>query len=226
MYTWQDWKNAVDNLEMGWTNQWVFLDQREILLAKKSDAFKKIKSLLRERYNVIDIYKQLEEFDLCIKKQKGLTDDEEEKILLAVAFYAECNRPIISSSINSTLAELDTPQEKEKSALRYKYDIYTNLISFYLGYKEELNLFDTFVKFLRFNEELLSKYPSEKSNFYSVPYTISYLKFLIKKKQFDKSEYILSNFTIIPTGKMDTASLEKIKEKIAKEKNKWIELKN
>lgn len=213
----ENFKNALSNLELGWTNQWAFIDQREQLLLEKTTALKNKKALLKEGYDVVDIYKQLDEFNLCIRKQAGLTNEEEEKILLAALYYAENNRPIISSRLNNHLYILNNSFEKEKSALRYKYDVYLSLISFYLGYKKEFDLFNVFLDFLNFNEFLLSKYPNENQSFYSVGYTIIYLKFLIKVKKIERVKYIFENYTLNPIGKTDTANLEKIKEIIYKE---------
>ena len=43
-----DFKQTLDDLEMGWTNQWAFIDQRDELLRQKKLALKN-KTLLKKK---------------------------------------------------------------------------------------------------------------------------------------------------------------------------------
>lgn len=214
----QDFKNAIANLEMGWTNQWAFIDQREQLLSQKKLALKNKALLKREGYDVDDIYGQLEEFDACSRRQIPITDDDEEKILLAALEYALNNRPIISSKCNNDLAKFyaitENTESPKRAELRYKFDVYKNLINFYLYYQDELNLFEVVTKFLTFGQQVRNSDPSHPENYYYTFEAIQYLKFLVKKKEFDKANYIIDTFDLTPITKGDTTALEKIKEKI------------
>lgn len=219
MDNFQEFKNALTNIEMGWTNQWSFMAQLEKLLEQKPIVLKNRKALEREGYDVIDIYKQVDEFQKCIGEQKTLTDNEEERIILAALEYAKNNRPIIISKFNKSIAKLNEligdSKSSIESSLRYRYDVSANLVNFYLYYQDELDLFDVIIKFLTFTKYLHELYPNKKECYYSTPYVIEYLKFLIKKKEFDKAKYILKNFDLPPIGKGDTDKLEKIKTKLA-----------
>ena len=213
-----EWINKVNNLEMGWTNQWCFMDNRDTLLSYRKEALAKKKELGKMGYDVTDIYKQLDEFEKCINKQKTLTMDEEEKILLGALEYAENNRPIITSKLNRNLTVINSNKEKEQSSLRYKFDVYHSLINFYLGYKKDIDLFDTIVRFIEFDEYLIFTYPKDKNNFYCTSTVIYYLKFLIREKQFEKAIFILSKFKLDTIGKTDAEALEKIKAKLSTKK--------
>ena len=213
-----DFRHALDNLEMGWTNQWAFMDQRDKLLSQKKIAMKNKNLLKKEGYDVNDIYNQLEAFESCTRRQIPITDDDEEKILLAAFEYTKNNCPIISSRINKDLGELyrDTRdiQSPKRSALRYKFDVYKNLVDFYLGYKDDFDLFEMVTKFLSFGQQVKNFDPDHSENYYYTFEAILYLKFLIRKKEFDKAIYIIDNFDLTPLGKTDTTALEKIKEKL------------
>lgn len=220
----EDFINALSNLEIGWTNQWSFMDQRDKLLKQKKFAQKNKAKLKKEGYDVDDIYKQLEEFDECVRRQIPITDDEEEKIILAALEYAKNNRPIISSIINENLSQLyhdvgDTNSPK-KAEFRYKFDVYRNLIDFYLCYKEDFDLFEEITNFLKFGQKVRNFDSKHPENYYYTYEAICYLKFLIKKKEFSRANYIIDNFDLTPIGKGDINAFEKIKEKIYKEKNK------
>lgn len=213
----EDFKQALDNLEMGWTNQWAFIDQRDKLLGQKKLALNNKSLLKKEGYDVNDIYKQLEEFEECARRQLPVTDDDEEKILLAAFEYAQNNRPIISSKINEDLAQFyhaigDTESPKQ-AELGYKFDVYKSLIDFYLYYQDELDLFEAITKFLKFGQQVRNSDPTHPENYYYTSEAIQYLKFLVKKKEFDKANYI-DNFDLTPIGKGDTTAFEKIKDKI------------
>ncbi len=205
--------NAISNIECGWTNCWAFQDQKEKLFTVKKEALLKSYAFKMRGYDIIDIYKQLDKFDDCIKAQTlTLTQEEDEKLLLAVKYYADNNIPIIKTKFTDNLNELYTitPEEKIKSAWRYKYDVYSDLMNFYLGYAEEINLFETFLKFMDFTEYLIQKYPTENNHYNHCNHAIYYLKFLIKKKEFDKAKHIVNNYTFIPRGKTETTAFEKI----------------
>ena len=213
-----EWEDLVLNLECGWTNQWCFIDNRDRLLAYKKEALANKKQLAKEGYDVQDVYKQLDEFDACTKRQKPLTDDEEESIILAAFEYSENNRPIISTKRNNLLNQLDTCNEKEKWAFRYKFDVRHNLISFYISYADKIEIFDTVIVFIQFSEFLIKKYPNDEVSYNCTGTIIYYLKFLVKNKQFDRALFILENFNLKPRGKTETAALEKIKAKIEQKK--------
>ena len=218
MDNFEDFMNALANLELGWTNQWAFIDQRDKLLSQRRWALKNKCALLKKGYDVIDIYNQLDEFEACTRSQSAITDDNDEKILLAALEYANSNRPIISSKLNNNLFNLamglgDTDSIK-LNRLQYKYDVLTSLLAFYLSYKDNLDLYEVFNKFLSFNDFLINTYPEKKENFYCVPYVIIYLKHLIKIKEFEKAQFLIKNFIIEPIGKGDTDALEKIKMKL------------
>lgn len=146
MDNFQNFKNALFNLESGWTGTEAFKNQKEILLSQKKLVLKNKKVLQKEGYNVIDIYKQIDEFDNCIKRQLPITDDYEEKILLAALEYANSNRPIIYSVHNKNLFELNSLLKDsyyiELPKQRYKYDVSVNLIAFYLSYREQFEVFE------------------------------------------------------------------------------------
>lgn len=212
MDNFQEFTNAVDNLRIGWTNQWAFIDQRNIILERKNFAFKNKKALQKQGYDVDQIFKELEEFENCCNRQNCLTDDPEEKIVLAAFEYGNKNKPIIYLKYFDF--DFDIPYEKEKSADTYKFNVYINYVSFYLFYKEHFDLFNTFKTFLDFNEILLKKYFNNKENFNSSAYTIDYLKFLIKKKDFKNVKFFIDNYTIEPKLKKDILDFEKIKIKL------------
>lgn len=211
-----EFKSIVSNLELGWTNSSAFEDQFKKLLSYKNYALKCQKKLQKEGYDVIDIYNQAQEFQNCIFKQVTFTEEREEAIILAALEYVESNRPIICSKMNKDFFFLNSylPEEEKKSLLRYKYDVYCDLVSFYLSYRDQIDLYEVFIKFLDFNEYLLNSYPSDAANYYSVPYIVTYLKFLLKKKEVEKANFIIKSFTIIPRGKGDTLALEKVKQKL------------
>lgn len=221
----QEWKNVVANFELGWTNQWAFMEQRDKLLEQKNLALKNKKLLKKEGYDVNDIYKQLETFEECVCRQIPITDNDNEKILLAIFEYAQNNRPIIISKMNDDLPKLyyamgDTKSPK-KAELRYKFDVYKSLVDFYLGYKEDFDLFEMITKFLEFGQQIKNSDPAHPENYYYTFEAIQYLKFLIKKKLFDKANYIINTFNLTPIGKGDTTALEKVKEKLYGGDNKY-----
>lgn len=174
----QEWKNVVANFELGWTNQWAFMEQRDKLLEQKNLALKNKKLLKKEGYDVNDIYKQLETFKECVCRQIPITDNDNEKILLAIFEYAQNNRPIIISKMNDDLPKLyyamgDTKSPK-KAELRYKFDVYKSLVDFYLGYKEDFDLFEMITKFLEFGQQIKNSDPAHPENYYYTFEAIQY----------------------------------------------------
>ena len=213
-----EWTNAVSNLELGWINQWCYIDNRDVLMSLKKQALKNKKAIKEEGYDVNDVYKQLEDFESCISRQAPSTDFYEEKIILAALEYANQNRAIIISKMNSTLSLLDTPEEKEKNALRYKFDVSLNLIGFYINYLNCIDIYENVIEFIKFTEFLASKYPHDKNHYNCTGIVIDYLKELIKSKNSDKAFFILEKFTLEPLGKTEAKNLDKIKEKLEKTK--------
>ena len=211
-------QQAVDNLELGWTNRWCFQANLEKLLEVKDFALTYPKEFIKRGYNVVDVYAQLTEFQNCIKRQNVLTDDEEESIILAALEYALQLRPIICSRLNKSLYELDdmAPDYRHKliSQFRYQFDVYTELISFYFCYKDKINYFEMLENYLLFSTKIVEQFPSEKQNFYYTGVAIFSLKYLIKIKDFYNAKRILESFTFYPSGKTDTEALEKIKYKV------------
>jgi hypothetical protein len=213
-----EFRAPIDNLELGWTNRWCFEDNRQKLLKMKEQAFWHKQEYLKNGYDVVDIYKQLDEFNNCIKQQNTITDDPEEAIILAALEYALQLRPIICSSLNKSLYELNEIHTDKRATIlhrfRYQFDVYKELICFYFSYKDKIDYFTMLNNYLSFSSKIVEEFPDEKQNFYYTGVAIFSLKYLIKIKDFSNAKQILESFTFYPSGKTDTEALEKIKYKV------------
>lgn len=208
--------NRLSKLENDWINVWCYQDNRNKALEIKSDALKNATKLKSQGYNVKDIYKQLDAFEKCAKGQKELlTSDEDEKYMLAAVYYAEQNMPIVYGAYRKSLDELavfEPAIKRKKKAARYKYDTRKDLIFLYLSYKDTIDVYAHVIDFMDFTQSLIDEFGDE--DFRQSDIAIPYLKFLIKKKEFDKARGILDKYTISPIGKGETDALEKIKQKL------------
>ena len=219
-------QQAVDNLELGWTNRWCFQANLEKLLEVKDFALTYPKEFIKRGYNVVDVYSQLAEFQNCIKRQNVLTDDEEEAIILAALEYALQLRPIICSKLNKNLYDLhDTAFDHRWQLLRqfrFQFDVYTELIGFYFSYKDKINYYEMLENYLLFSSKIVENFPTEQVNFHYTSVAIYSLNYLIKIKDYIRAKYILETFPLFPATAGEVKELDKIKTKVYMQSEKQL----
>lgn len=217
--------DEVLNFECAWINHWAYEEGYSRLTEMKKFALAH-KNELRQQfgYAIEDVYLQLQEFESLIATIPTITGMRDEAIILSALKYAKQKKMIIMRRWGNIASKLKPPRIDKDDFLYSEYAAWQNLISF-----DILNcsvsqcatrMKDNILLFLDFNEYLLKQFPDRKENFYSVPLTISVLKKLLKEKDFLLAQKIIDTYPLVPIRKTDTVNLEKIKEKIYKEKNK------
>ena len=209
--------NAISNLTVGWTNRWAFADTLDKMESNKATALKNPAFFKQRGYDIADAYKQLETFLKCAEQQTlTLTQEDDEKVILAAKLYADNNRYIIETKATKDLKLFNArnmPAEAEKTAWGYKYTVYKDLMAFYFGYTEDFDFHKTFLKYMDFTEYLIKKYPDD-NHFSQSDIGLYYVKWLVKKKQFERAKHIIETYTFKPRGKGETTTYEKIIAKL------------
>lgn len=217
--------DEVLNFECAWINHWAYEEGYSRLTEMKQFALAH-KNELRQQFGYVieDVYLQLQEFEALIATTPTITGARDEAIILSAFKYAKKKKMIITRRWGNIVSNLKPPHIEKDDFLYSEYSAWQNLISYdILNYNISqcaARMKDNILPFLDFNESLLKQFPNTKEYFYSVPLTISALKKFLKEKDFLLAQKIFDGYTLAPIGKTDTANLEKIKEKIYKEKNK------
>ena len=217
--------DEVLNFECAWSNHWAYEEGYSRLTEMKQFALAHKNELQQQfGYVIEDVYLQLQEFESLIATIPTITGTRDEAIILSALKYAKDKKRIITRRWGNIASKVKPPHIEKDDFLYSKYAAWQNLISYdILNYNVSQcanRIKDNILPFLDFNECLLKQFSNHKENFYSVSLTISVLKKLIKEKDFLLAQKIIDGYTLAPTGKTDTANLEKIKEKIYRRKNK------
>ena len=134
-----DFCNAILNLEIGWTNWFWCSDNICKLKQWEKQAFTYKREFAKNGIDLKDLYKQIADFEKKAASQKTLTKEPQEAIILTAVEYAMQGRPIIFSMANkgATKSPYNTTQDKIKQTYRYQYDVCKDLISFYYQHRND-----------------------------------------------------------------------------------------
>ena len=211
--------NNVLNLSIGWTNWYWANEQLKILNSYRKEALRDKKKIKNELHIDVELlYKEIDAFEECLKRQPTLTDLLEERYTLAAYEYAVCNRPIISFNSNRFI----TQEDADKFLARYKHDVFQSLISFYIYNQKAYptlysELKDKFIKFLAFCKSLKNAFPT--ANYVNpTPFAILVIKKAIKEKDDAFAKEILNSYEYTPSNDKEIEYLNKIRGKLLDKK--------
>lgn len=207
--------NNVLNLSIGWTNWYWANEQLKTLNSYRKDALRDKKKINNELHIDIKLlYKEIDAFEECSRRQSTITGLLEERYTLAAYEYAVCNRPIISFNSNRFI----TQEDADKFLARYKHDVFKSLISFYIYNQKSyptlyLELKDKFIKFLAFCKSLKKAVPT--ANYVNpTPLAILVIKKAIKEKDDAFAKEVLNSYEYEPSNDKEIEYLNKIRGKL------------
>ena len=207
--------NNVSNLSNGWTNWYWANEQLKTLNSYRKEALRDKKKIKNELHIDVELlYKEIDAFEECARRQSTLTDLLEERYTLAAFEHAVYNRPIISFCSNRFI----TQEDANKFLARYKHDVFQSLISFYIYNQKAyptlyLELKDKFIKFLSFCKSLKNAFPM--ANYVNpTPFAILVIKKAIKEKDDAFAKEILNSYEYAPSNDKEIEYLNKIRGKL------------
>lgn len=207
--------NNVLNLSIGWTNWYWANEQLKTLNSYRKDALRDKKKINNELHIDIKLlYKEIDEFEECSRRQPTITGLLEERYTLAAYEYAVCNKPIISFNSNRFI----TQEEADNFLARYKHDVFLSLINFYIYNQKSyptlyLELKDKFIKFLAFCKSLKKAVPT--ANYVNpTPLAILVIKKAIKEKDDAFAKEVLNSYEYEPSNDKEIEYLSKIRGKL------------
>ncbi|MGN0807942.1 MAG: hypothetical protein ACI4MN_05815 [Candidatus Coproplasma sp.] len=205
-----DFLKHLTNLGFGWTNSYYYEDAKNALCSMREWAYQQ-KTALKNLYSidVADVYQQLDGFESLVDTCNAAC--RREAIIVTALAYAEHGQPIISSDFNQTCAPILTSEEKRKNAERYRFDVISDLLNYYLENYKNLTYYNAIqAVFPEFIE--LEKVMCEGA--YQSVFVLKYLKILLYYKDLDGARKVFEQYPITPHNKKETADYERIKSKI------------
>ncbi len=210
-----DLYNNVSNLSNGWTNWYWANEQLKSLNSYRKEALRDKKKIKNELdIDVKLLYKEIDAFEECLKRQSTLTDLLEERYTLAAYEYAVSNRPVLSFCSY----RFATQKDADNFLARYKHDVFQSLISFYIYNQKAyptlyLELKDKFIKFLSFCKSLKNTFPTvDYVN--PTPLAILVIKKAIKEKDDAFAKEVLNSYEYTPSSDKEIEYLSKIRGKL------------
>ncbi len=207
--------NNVSNLSNGWTNWYWANEQLKTLNSFRKEALRDKKKINSELHiDVKLLYKEIDAFEECLRRQSTLTDLLEERYTLAAYEYAINNKPIISYWYHKLMSQ----KEVNEFLARYKHDVFLSLINFYIYNQKSyptlyLELKDKFIKFLAFCKSL--KKAILTANYVNpTPLAILVIKKAIKEKDDAFAKEILNSYEYEPSSDKEIEYLNKIRGKL------------
>lgn len=222
-----DYSDIIDELismSEDWTNQWAYQDGYEKLIQAKDYALSYKDEIRAWGFDIEDVYRQLEDFEKCVAMADTITGSRDEAIILSAIQYAEKGKTIVYRRWIPEKKRNDSFYMTDLNLFLDKlfFDTKSSLFYFYVNNKNNLDCINYlkkhFTKFLDARESYLKLHKKNRDEFYCTPLVIAYCKILIKQKEIEKAKFILDTYTLESIGKTDTTNLEKIKQKIYKEK--------
>jgi len=207
--------NNVSNLSNGWTNWYWANEQLKTLNSFRKEALRDKKKIKNELHiDVKLLYKEIDAFEECLKRQSTLTNLLEERYTLAAYEYAINNKPIISYWYHKLMNQ----KEVNEFLARYKFDVSYSLITFYIFNEDKYPAFyskikSSFINFLNFCSQLQTTFPNAV-HMELTCHAISVMRTAIKQNDTPFAMEVLNAYNYKPTTKREIKDLDKIKEKL------------
>lgn len=214
MNLYSDFRNALFNLESGWTNYYWFKENVRKLNDLKEFAYNNKNEFIKVGIDLDDIYKQIDTFADIAMKKETLTGNFDEGLIFTALEYAKNGKPIIYSRSNQIMNGYISKQEQEKKSIRQYYDVLIDFIMYYLSHKENPACVDQIAKILDELIPLSIKMlkATNEVHFNSTYYVIQYLKILKKNKAVEDGEKLLNKYSLPPATPKEKEALEKLRE--------------